>query len=241
MSRRKVDVVARRSSTRRSSRCSSAASAAPGWPTSRRRWESAAALVFYHFGTKDKLFAAALEHAADRDLARLERTVARATYPLERCAACWPSTPRRGRARLDDLGRRLGRVAAVAGHARPRAAHSTCGGRTCSQAIDPGGVARDVHAARTPTVPPGAVGAARRACRAGDRPPQPDQARSSPTGCAAPRRASSGSTRAAASERTASSTSHHPVGLRSPGRSARGAPSRRLRCPRRSSRRRPGR
>lgn len=40
-------------------------------------------LVFYHFGTKDKLFAAALEHAADRDLARLERTVARATNPLD--------------------------------------------------------------------------------------------------------------------------------------------------------------
>lgn len=40
-------------------------------------------LVFYHFGSKDKLFAAALEHAADRDLARLERTTARATDPLD--------------------------------------------------------------------------------------------------------------------------------------------------------------
>lgn len=40
-------------------------------------------LVFYHFGTKDELFAAALEHAADRDLARLERTAGRATDPLD--------------------------------------------------------------------------------------------------------------------------------------------------------------
>jgi AcrR family transcriptional regulator len=40
-------------------------------------------LVFYHFGTKDELFAAALEHAADRDLARLERTASRARSPIE--------------------------------------------------------------------------------------------------------------------------------------------------------------
>lgn len=40
-------------------------------------------LVFYHFGSKDKLLAAALEHAAKRDLARLERTVARAGDPLD--------------------------------------------------------------------------------------------------------------------------------------------------------------
>ena len=31
------------------------------------------ALVFYHFATKDRLLAAALEHAADQNLARLER------------------------------------------------------------------------------------------------------------------------------------------------------------------------
>ena len=40
-------------------------------------------LIFYHFGTKEKLLAAALEHAVERDLARLERTVARATDPLD--------------------------------------------------------------------------------------------------------------------------------------------------------------
>jgi AcrR family transcriptional regulator len=40
-------------------------------------------LVFYHFGTKDELFAAALEHAADRDLARLERTADRARSPID--------------------------------------------------------------------------------------------------------------------------------------------------------------
>jgi AcrR family transcriptional regulator len=41
------------------------------------------ALVFYHFGTKEQLFAAALEHAVQRDLARLDATVARATDPLD--------------------------------------------------------------------------------------------------------------------------------------------------------------
>lgn len=40
-------------------------------------------LVFYHFGTKDQLFAEALERAADSDLARLERTAARAKDPVE--------------------------------------------------------------------------------------------------------------------------------------------------------------
>ncbi len=41
------------------------------------------ALVFYHFGTKEKLFAEALEHAVNRDLARLEATVAKATDPAD--------------------------------------------------------------------------------------------------------------------------------------------------------------
>lgn len=40
-------------------------------------------LVFYHFGTKDHLFAEALGHAAERDLARLERTTARAKDPVD--------------------------------------------------------------------------------------------------------------------------------------------------------------
>jgi AcrR family transcriptional regulator len=40
-------------------------------------------LVFYHFGTKDQLFAEALEHAANSDLARLERTAARAKDPVD--------------------------------------------------------------------------------------------------------------------------------------------------------------
>lgn len=42
------------------------------------------ALVFYHFDTKDKLLAAALEYAVDRDLARLERAIARGSGPLDR-------------------------------------------------------------------------------------------------------------------------------------------------------------
>jgi len=41
------------------------------------------ALVFYHFGTKEALFAAALEHAVERDLARLDATVARAADPVD--------------------------------------------------------------------------------------------------------------------------------------------------------------
>ncbi len=41
-------------------------------------------LVFYHFETKDKLLAAALEHAVDRDLTRLDRAVARGNDPLDR-------------------------------------------------------------------------------------------------------------------------------------------------------------
>ncbi len=41
------------------------------------------ALVFYHFGTKEALFAAALEHAVERDLARLDATVARAVDPVD--------------------------------------------------------------------------------------------------------------------------------------------------------------
>ena len=41
-------------------------------------------LVFYHFDTKDRLLAAALDHAVDRDLARLDRAVARGSDPLDR-------------------------------------------------------------------------------------------------------------------------------------------------------------
>ena len=41
-------------------------------------------LVFYHFATRDKLLAAALEYAVDRDLARLDRVLERANGPLDR-------------------------------------------------------------------------------------------------------------------------------------------------------------
>jgi AcrR family transcriptional regulator len=41
------------------------------------------ALVFYHFRTKDALVAAAFAHAAERDLARLEKVVASDDPPLE--------------------------------------------------------------------------------------------------------------------------------------------------------------
>lgn len=41
-------------------------------------------LVFYHFDTRDKLLAAALEHAVDLDLARLRRALQRAGTPVER-------------------------------------------------------------------------------------------------------------------------------------------------------------
>lgn len=41
-------------------------------------------LVFYHFATRDKLLAAALEYAVARDLARLDRAVERADDPLDR-------------------------------------------------------------------------------------------------------------------------------------------------------------
>jgi AcrR family transcriptional regulator len=41
------------------------------------------ALVFYHFETKDRLLAAALQQAVERDLARLAATVARGRTPLE--------------------------------------------------------------------------------------------------------------------------------------------------------------
>jgi AcrR family transcriptional regulator len=42
------------------------------------------ALVFYHFETKDRLLAAALQQAVERDLARLDATVARGRTPIER-------------------------------------------------------------------------------------------------------------------------------------------------------------
>ena len=41
------------------------------------------ALVFYHFGTKEHLFADTLEHAARKDLERLDKTVADARDPLD--------------------------------------------------------------------------------------------------------------------------------------------------------------
>jgi len=41
-------------------------------------------LLFYHFDSKDKLLAAALEYAAERDLARLDRALARGRTPQER-------------------------------------------------------------------------------------------------------------------------------------------------------------
>ena len=41
------------------------------------------ALVFYHFGTKEQLFAAALEHAVNQDLERLDSTVAKAKGPAD--------------------------------------------------------------------------------------------------------------------------------------------------------------
>jgi AcrR family transcriptional regulator len=41
------------------------------------------ALVFYHFETKDKLLAAALQQAVERDLARLDATVARGRTPVD--------------------------------------------------------------------------------------------------------------------------------------------------------------
>jgi len=41
------------------------------------------ALIFYHFGTKEKLFAEALEHAVARDLARLDTVVAKASDPVD--------------------------------------------------------------------------------------------------------------------------------------------------------------
>lgn len=41
------------------------------------------ALVFYHFGTKEQLFAEALAHAVRRDLDRLDATVAAARDPLD--------------------------------------------------------------------------------------------------------------------------------------------------------------
>ncbi len=41
------------------------------------------ALLFYHFGTKEKLFAEALEHAVTRDLERLDAAVAKASDPVD--------------------------------------------------------------------------------------------------------------------------------------------------------------
>ena len=41
------------------------------------------ALIFYHFGSKEKLFAQTLEHAVKRDLDRLDDAVARASGPVD--------------------------------------------------------------------------------------------------------------------------------------------------------------
>jgi AcrR family transcriptional regulator len=41
-------------------------------------------LLFYHFDSKDKLLAAALEYAVERDLARLDRALTRGRTPMER-------------------------------------------------------------------------------------------------------------------------------------------------------------
>jgi AcrR family transcriptional regulator len=41
-------------------------------------------LLFYHFDNKDNLLAAALEYAVERDLARLDRALARGRTPMER-------------------------------------------------------------------------------------------------------------------------------------------------------------
>jgi AcrR family transcriptional regulator len=41
-------------------------------------------LLFYHFESKDNLLAAALEYAAERDLDRLDRALARGSTPLDR-------------------------------------------------------------------------------------------------------------------------------------------------------------
>ena len=43
-----------------------------------------AGLVFYHFATKDALLAAALRHAVQQDLVRLEQTMARYPDPVHR-------------------------------------------------------------------------------------------------------------------------------------------------------------
>jgi AcrR family transcriptional regulator len=41
-------------------------------------------LLFYHFDSKDRLLAAALEYAVERDLARLDRALTRGRTPMER-------------------------------------------------------------------------------------------------------------------------------------------------------------
>jgi AcrR family transcriptional regulator len=45
------------------------------------------ALVFYHFDTKERLIAEAFAHAAEQDLERLAKALARATTPTERLRA----------------------------------------------------------------------------------------------------------------------------------------------------------
>ncbi|MGZ4535597.1 MAG: TetR/AcrR family transcriptional regulator [Nocardioidaceae bacterium] len=42
------------------------------------------ALVFYHFGTKDALLAAAFEHAVEHDLERLDKALVGSTDPVDR-------------------------------------------------------------------------------------------------------------------------------------------------------------
>ena len=77
------------------------------------------ALIFYHFGTKEKLFAEALEHAVKRDLDRLDDAVAKASGPGRRGAPDAAAVVAAGqRERLDGVGGRVGGVAARAGDAR---------------------------------------------------------------------------------------------------------------------------
>ena len=190
-------------------------------------------LVFYHFGTKDTLFAAAFEHAADRDLARLDAHRGARNEPAGRgCAACWRSTAPQGeRAPAGRCGSTPGQQSLRSQDMRTRAARSTCGGRTCSQASIRAGVAEGCFHCEDPD------GAAWRLSALLDglavqvivhRNLTKRQLADWVRGSAA-RELGIDPSRAR-SERTASSTSHHPVRLGSPGRSARGGPSRRPRC-----------
>jgi AcrR family transcriptional regulator len=45
--------------------------------------DCSSALIFYHFGTKEKLFAEALQHAVERDLARLDEAISKSSDPVD--------------------------------------------------------------------------------------------------------------------------------------------------------------